>query len=50
MARISAGPAPSRDGDRPRRGLIVRQAWLEGYFKAGLTPAEGAILFSGVVH
>jgi len=23
---------------------------LEGYFKAGLTPAEGATLFFGVVH
>ncbi|MGF6291734.1 hypothetical protein OKW50_006669 [Paraburkholderia youngii] len=23
---------------------------LEGYFKAGLTPAEGAILFFGIVH
>jgi hypothetical protein len=23
---------------------------LEGYFQAGLTPAEGALLFFGVVH
>ncbi|MBN3759611.1 hypothetical protein [Burkholderia sp. Ac-20365] len=23
---------------------------LEGYFRAGLTPAEGAIAFFGVVH